>query len=74
MVSSNGKEFIISCSWDKKMRAWEVDAPNGKLNGVSEQVLPCDVNDLGVINDTIILGALKTGQLAIWNIADNSVQ
>jgi len=72
MVSMNDKNFIISSSLDCKMRAWELEV-SGTLKGVAEQVLPCEINDLGLIGEATIIGALKSGELAVWDIKANSI-
>lgn len=71
MITNNGKEFVVTSSWDKKIRAWSVNG--AELEAVAEQVLPCRVNDLVSIDDSIIIGGLESGALAVWNLGDNSI-
>jgi len=36
-------------------------------------VLPCAVNDIGLIGEATIIGALQSGELAVWDINANTV-
>jgi hypothetical protein len=39
MITFKGQDFIMSCSYDKKIKCWALDAANGKLNQYAEKVL-----------------------------------